>query len=48
MGYGHAGWIASVTPSEAIELAGWLFSAWVSGYAMGFIITAFRKFADKL
>ncbi len=37
-----------VLPDDLIELAGFLLSAWLTGYAMGFLIYAFRRFTDQI
>lgn len=37
-----------MTDLEMVEMAGYLFAAWATGYGMGLLITTFRKFADKI
>lgn len=39
---------ASMTDLEIIELASWLFFAWLTGFCLGLFVTTFRKFADKI
>lgn len=34
--------------ADIVELAGFLFAAWASGYGIGITICYFRKFAEKI
>lgn len=37
-----------MTTADIVSLAAFALGAWVTGFYMGFLITAFRKFADKI
>lgn len=37
-----------MTTTDALELVGYLFSAWVAGFCCGLTIQAFRRFVEHI